>query len=152
MAISKTTARKAKRQSEISHTVFETAPKAALLMLLTGLFILFFSALITLNLPSPAAFAQPIALTSLILGAAVGGCFCSKRLEVPNAYASGAFAVLFLIILLITAKFLIPTTVQSSSTAFNIIGYMLTAASAMAGVSLGSVSRKNRRRKKHYRS
>lgn len=152
MAISKTSSRSSKKQADTSHTVFETVPKAALLMLFSGLFILFISTLFTLNLPSPVAFARPIALSSLFIGAAIGGFFCSKRIDAPSSFACGALAVLLLVILLIIAKALIPATVSSIDASFSVIGYLLTAGSAMAGVLLGSKAQKRKRRKKHYRS
>lgn len=152
MAISKTKSRNTKKQTDTSHTVFETAPKAALLMLFTGLFILLISTFFTLNLPSPIALSRPIALTALFAGSAIGGFFCARRIESSGAFASAALAVLVLVILLIVAKTLIPSTVSNSSSTFSIVGYISSALSAMLGVLLGSKTQKRKRRKKTYRS
>lgn len=152
MAISKTNGRNTKKQADTSHTVFETAPKAVLLMLLTGLFILLIATFFTLNLPSPVDFARPIALMSLFIGSAAGGFFCAKQTESPNAFAAAAIASVILILLLVTAKVLIPLTVRSSSLIFSIIGYIASIASAMAGVLLGNKTKRKIRRKKTYRS
>lgn len=152
MAISKKNGRKAKKQTDVSHTVFETAPKAALLMLFTGLFILFISTFFTLNLPSPVALSRPIALTALLAGSAIGGLFCARRIESPGAFASAALAVLVLVILLIVAKELIPSTVSNSSATFSIVGYIACALSAISGALLGSKNKKRKRRKKPFRS
>lgn len=152
MAISKTNVRNTKKQSDTSHTVFETAPKAVLLMLLTGLFILLISTIFILNLPSPIDFSRPIALMSLFIGAAAGGFFCSKQIEAPNAFAAAALASVILVILLIIAKTLIPTTVGGNNLTFSIIGYIASMASAMTGALFGSKTKRRKRRKKTYRS
>ena len=153
MAISKTTARAAKKPSEKSHSVFETAPKAVLLMLFTGLFILLLTTAFALNLPSPAAFAKSLAIASLLIGAIVGGYFCAKRLEAPDSYAGAALAVVILILLLIITRAWFPFSLQSGGTAYTAIGYVIIALAAVAGVLLGSKGpAKRKRRKKHYRS
>ena len=83
-----------KRNSKTRHTVIETAPKATLLMLLTGLFILFVGAFIIQKLDSPVALSEPLALTALYLGTAVGGAFCASRMDgnlsFPSALAASA--------------------------------------------------------------
>lgn len=98
------------RKNVTSHTVTSAAPKAALLMLLFGLLILFISTFFALKAQSPVVLARPIGTASLFLGALSGGFYAAKRLNDGQAYAASAIASALLLALIIVTKFFIPST------------------------------------------
>ncbi len=155
MASSKVKKRTSNNQSDSPRTIFETAPKAALLMLLSGLIILLIAALLSLRSSSPLSLAGPAALCALYIGAFVGGLFCSSQTDGADSIISSLIAALMIILLLITAKIFIPKPVASINPMLSVIFHSLTAAAAVLGALVGEKQRSTKRRRKknkHYRS
>ncbi len=148
MSKSKVDIRRPRSAGKSSHTVYETAPKAALIMLLSGLFILLISAAIAIRTASPIDLSRPAALISLYAGAAVGGLFCSKRLtEKKQAATSSLIASVILIIILILCKFIIPGgTYKADLTVSVLLHLLIIPVSALASILCGN---KPAKRKKH---
>ncbi|MGM9642046.1 MAG: hypothetical protein ACI3XI_02435 [Eubacteriales bacterium] len=98
------------RKTISSHTVTSTAPKAALIMLLSGLLILVISTFFSLKAQSPVVLARPIGTVSLFSGALAGGFYAAKCLKDGQAYAASAIASALLIAVIIVTKFFIPAS------------------------------------------
>ena len=142
-----------KRNSKTRHTVIETAPKATLLMLLTGLFI-FFDSLIQ-KLDSPVAFSEPLALTALYLGTAVGGAFCASRMEGRLSLSTALAASAILCVLLILAKAFVAEPKDPNGTLISFITHLLVPVSAVLGALICNrlmINKEIKNRKNHYRS
>ena len=144
-----------KHISKIKHTIIETAPKATLLMLLAGLFILFLTSLFIQRLESPVAFSAPFAYFALYLGTAMGGCFCAWRLEGRIALMCAFLSSSILCLLLIVAKAFIASPAATASFLISFITHLLVPAFAMIGELIGNRIKSNtkmKKRKNHYRS
>lgn len=144
-----------KRNSKIQHTIIETAPKATLLMLLAGLFILFLGALIIRNTQSPTVLSTPVAYLALYAGTILGGCFCATRLEglrgVTCAFTSSAL----LCLLILTAKAFITPVEEPNGFLISLLTHLFVPLSSVTGAIIGGRSKANKelkKRKKHYRS
>lgn len=144
-----------KRNSKIQHTIIETAPKATLLMLLAGLFILFLGALIIRGTPSPTLFSAPIAYFALYAGAVIGGYFCSARLEGARGLTCAFASSALLCLLILLAKAFISPSADPNGFWISLLTHLLVPLSSVAGAIIGGRSKTNKelkKRKKHYRS
>lgn len=144
-----------KRNSKNQHTIIETAPKATLLMLLTGLFILFVGAFFIQRLDSPVALSKPFAYLALYVGAALGGTFCAARMDENLGIASSLIASSILCILLILAKAFIKAPDSTNGWLISIISHLLIPISAILGALICKRLKTNKeikKRKNHYRS
>ncbi len=136
-----------------SHTIPETAPKAALIMLLSGLFVLFISALFILRAESPAALARPLSLVSLYLGAMAGGFYAAKLIPDGQAYIASAAAAALLVALMVALKFILPDDGDALAPmlSLGLHGAVIGAAAFGTLAGLKQPARR-RKRKKHSRS
>ena len=144
-----------KRNSKTRHTIIETAPKATLLMLLTGLFILFVGAFFIQKLDSPVALSEPLALTALYLGTAVGGAFCASRMEGRLSLSTALAASAILCVLLILAKAFVAEPKDPNGTLISFITHLLVPISAVLGALICNrlkIKKEIKNRKNHYRS
>lgn len=144
-----------KRNSKTRHTVIETAPKATLLMLLTGLFILFVGAFFIQKLDSPVALSEPLALTALYLGTAVGGAFCASRMDGNLSFPSALAASAILCVLLILAKAFVAEPEDPNGAWISFITHLLIPLSAVLGALICNrlkIKKEIKNRKNHYRS
>jgi CDP-diglyceride synthetase len=144
-----------KRNPKIHHTVIETAPKATLLMLLTGLFILFLGALIVRNSASPTLFSAPIAYIALYTGNVLGGFFCSSKLEGTRAATCALASSALLCLLIILAKAFVEPAEEQNGFLISLLTHLLVPLSSVAGALLGErtkINKELKKRKKHYRS
>lgn len=144
-----------KRNSKTRHTVIETAPKATLLMLLTGLFILFVGAFFIQKLDSPIALSEPLALTALYLGTAVGGAFCASRMEGRLSLSTALAASAILCVLLILAKAFVAEPKDPNGALISFITHLLIPLSAVLGALICNrlkTKKEIKNRKNHYRS
>ena len=143
-----------KRNSKIQHTVIETAPKATLLMLLAGLFILLIGALIAQEFDSPVALSSPVACLALYTGAAVGGCFCAARLDNGLMIACSLISSSLLCVILIIAKAFVSAPETTKGFVISLICHLLVPVCALLGAVICNRIKANKEikdRKKHYR-
>ena len=143
-----------KHNSKIQHTVIETAPKATLLMLLAGLFILLLGALIVQSFDSPVALSSPVACLALYSGADVGGCFCATRLDDGLWLGCALISSSLLCVLLILAKAFVAAPEPSKGFMISLICHLLVPLSAVLGALICNRLKSNRKiqnRKNHYR-
>ncbi len=134
-------------------SITETAPKASLIMLFTGLFLLLIMTATSANAPSPTELSPIMAPVALHLGIAVGGFFCGVRLQGADGYACAAISAAILTALLLAVKLLIPAPDECLTFAVGVILHLLTVLSAILGALLASRMPKRKRRKKSkYRS
>lgn len=147
---------RAEKRSQGSHaerSIFETAPKASLIMLLTGLFLLLVMAAAATNTPSPAELSPILAPIALLLGIAVGGFFCGVRLQGAEGYACAAISAAILTALLLAVKLLIPAPIERLTFAMGAILHLLTVLTAILGTLIaGRMPKRKRRKKSKYRS
>ncbi len=144
-----------KRNSKKRHTIIETAPKATLLMLLTGLFILFIGAFFVQRLDSPVALSEPLALIALYFGGAVGGAFCASRMDGKLSLSSALIASAILCVLLILAKAFVAEPEDPNGALISFITHLLVPLSAVLGALLCNRlkdKKETKNRKNHYRS
>ncbi len=144
-----------KRNSKNQHTIIETAPKATLLMLLTGLFILFVGAFFIQRLDSPVALSEPLALIALYLGTAVGGAFCASRMDGKLSLSSALIASAILCVLLILAKAFVAEPENPNGSLTSFITHLLVPLSAVLGALICNRLKNKKEinyRKNHYRS
>ena len=144
-----------KRNSKNQYTIFETAPKATLLMLLTGLFILFVGAFFIQKLDSPVAFSKLFAPFALYLGAAVGGAFCASRMDGKLSLSSALIASSILCIILILAKAFVAEPNDPRGALISFIAHLLIPLTALLGAWIGNrlrIKKEIKNRKNHYRS
>ncbi len=139
---------KRRHNAGASHSVIETAPKASLFMLLSGLFLLSAFAFFIRNSPSPAELAVYFAPAALLVGAVMGGFFCGTRLSGGESYASAILSVALVAAILLTIKLFVPAPESRSALIVCIILHMLAVAAAMLGAFSANTRRKSRRRKK----
>ncbi len=143
-----------KRNSKIQHTVIETAPKATLLMLLAGLFILLIGTLIIQNSDSPVALSSALACLALYFGAAVGGCFCAARLNERRMFGCSLTSSSLLCVILIIAKAFVAAPETTKGFAISLICHLLVPACAVLGAVICNHVKTNKEiknRKAHYR-
>ncbi len=143
------------RNSQTRHNIIETAPKATLLMLLTGLFILFLGALFTRNTTSPTSLSAPIAYLALYAGTTLGGFFCASRLEGSSGITSALISSSLFCLLIILAKAFIESPPTPNVFSVSLITHLLIPLSSVAGALLGGrriTNNELKKRKKHYRS
>ena len=143
------------RNSKTQHTVIETAPKATLLMLLAGLFILILGALCIHNTSSPTFFSAPIAYFALYSGCLLGGVFCSLRLDENLGIVCALISALLLCSLIILAKAFITTPEKTNVFLISLITHLLIPLFSAVGALTGRKYQKNKvhqKRKKNYRS
>ena len=134
-------------------SITETAPKASLIMLLSGLFLLFIMTVASANSPSPTELSPILASTSLFLGIAVGGFFCGVRLNGAERYACAAISAAILTALLLAVKILIPAPDECLTFAVRVFLHLLTVLIAVLGALIASrMPKKKRRKKSKYRS
>lgn len=124
------------------------APKASLIMLLSGLFLLFLSTLSVINTPAPAELTVFLAPISLFAGTVSGGFYCGLRLQGTEGYACAAISAAILTALLLAVKIIVPAPVDVQSLTFTVIFHILTVFAAVAGVFAANRIPKKRRRKK----
>lgn len=144
-----------KRNSKNQHNIIETAPKATLLMLLAGLFILIIGAFFIQILESPVVFSAPWACFALYAGAATGGAFCSLRLDGKDIAACTFIASLILCALLILAKAFVKAPENPDDSLISFIMHLLVPLSALIGALICNWMKANKgikKRKNHYRS
>ena len=143
------------RNSKTQHTVIETAPKATLLMLLTGLFILFVGAFFIQKIDSPVAFSELFAPFALYLGAAVGGAFCASRMDGKLSLSSALIASSILCIILILAKAFVAEPNDPRGALISFIAHLLIPITALLGAWICNrlrIKKEIKNRKNHYRS
>lgn len=144
-----------KRNSKTRHNIIETAPKATLLMLLAGLFILFVGALFIQRLDSPVALSKPLALIALYCGTAIGGAFCASRMDGNLSFPSALAASAILCVLLILAKAFVAEPEDPNGTLISFITHLLVPPAAVLGALIYNrlkVKKEIKNRKNHYRS
>ena len=144
-----------KRNSKTRHTVIETAPKATLLMLLTGLFILFAGAFFIQKLDSPIALSTPFAIFALYSGAISGGVFCSHRLHGRQALACAVISSAVICVMIIIAKAFIEAPQYPTGFVTSLITHLSILIIAIIGALIGGRIKTNKefkKRKNHYRS
>lgn len=143
------------RNSKTHHTVIETAPKATLLMLLAGLFILFLGALLIRGTASPTVFSAPVALFALYTGSLAGGIFCSSELDGALGITGALIASALLCLLIIIAKAFLAAPENANGFLTSLITHLLIPLFSVAGALIGGKSKQTKelkKRKKHYRS
>lgn len=142
-----------KRQRASSHSIIETALKAAFLMLCTGLVVLLISAALCLRSPSPLALSRPLALFSLFIGVLAGGFLCGKRLDGASGYVSAAVATVLLAVLMLISKLFLHAPAERNELLLSVILHLATIFASLSGALVARNSKLGRRRKKsHYRS
>ena len=144
-----------KRNSKNQYTIFETAPKATLLMLLTGLFILFVVAFFIQKLDSPIALSTPFAIFALYSGAISGGVFCSHRLHGRQALACAVISSAVICVMIIIAKAFIEAPQYPNGFVTSLITHLSIPIIAIVGALIGGRIKTNKefkKRKNHYRS
>ena len=144
-----------KRNSKTQHTVIETAPKATLLMLLTGLFILFAGAFFIQKLDSPIALSTPLAIFALYSGAISGGVLCSHRLHGRQALACAVISSAVICVMIIIAKAFIEAPQYLNGFVTSLITHLSIPIIAIVGALIGGRIKTNKefkKRKNHYRS
>ena len=144
-----------KRNSKNQYTIFETAPKATLLMLLTGLFILFAGAFFIQKLNSPIALSTPFAIFALYSGAISGGVFCSHRLHGRLALACAVISSAVICVMIIIAKAFIEAPQYLNGFVTSLITHLSIPVLAIVGALIGGRIKTNKeikKRKNHYRS
>ena len=144
-----------KRNPKIHHTVIETAPKATLLMLLTGLFVLFVGAFFIQKLDSPIALSTPFAIFALYSGAISGGVFCSHRLHGRQALACAVISSAVICVMIIIAKAFIEAPQYLNGFVTSLITHLSIPIIAIVGALIGGRIKTNKefkKRKNHYRS
>ena len=139
---------KRKHQAGDSHSISETAPKASLIMLLSGLFLLSAFTFFIRNSPSPSELAVHLAPAALIIGAALSGFFCGTRLNGGEGYTSAILSVAIVTVIILGARIFIPAPTNRSAMLTSIIFHLLTVAADMLGTFLASTKGKQKRRKK----
>ena len=146
-------AEKRSRGARAERSISETAPKASLIMLLTGLFLLLIMTLSSANAPSPTELSPILAPVALFLGIAVGGFFCGTRLQGGEGYACAALSAAILTALLLAVKLLIPAPDERLSLAVGVTLHLLTVLTAILGALIaGRLPKRRRRKKSKYRS
>ena len=145
-------AEKHSHAARTERSITETAPKASLIMLLTGLFLLLIMTAVSANTPSPTELSPILAPLALYLGIAVGGFFCGLRLHGADGYACAAISAAILTALLLAVKLLIPAPDECLTFSVGVILHLLTVLSAILGALLaGRMPKRKRRNKSKYR-
>jgi hypothetical protein len=129
----------------------KTAPIAALLMTISGLFILFVSALCIINAPSPASFSLPISLISLCSASAIGGFFDMKRVTGAKGYIAAMLSVMIFVLFLLLCRNFIPESGDPTTPSPAIATFTAILLSALLGAFLGSHETNVKRRRKRKR-
>ena len=146
----------AKRYTLGNHTersIFQTAPKASLIMLLTGLFLLLIMTVAATGSVSPTALTSILAPIALFIGVAVGGFFSGTWLEGSRGYACAGVSAVIVAAILLAAKLFIPIPDESHPFAVGIFLNLLIIISAFLGVLISSrMPKRKRRRKTKHRS
>ncbi len=141
------------RKPTTAHSITKTAPKAALISLLSGLLILLISTFFALRAQSPVTLARPLGMASLYIGTLIGGFYCADRLEGGQAYLSSAIASAMLLLLTIAAKFVLPPTANETSDPVFVITHASIIVSSLLGTLIGLYRPIRRKKhKKHSRS
>ena len=144
---------KRKRNATDSHSIFETAPKASLIMLFSGLFVLFVLTLLIINSPSPTELSVFLAPASLLSGAAFGGLFCGMRLKGGRGCACAVLSALLVTSILLVARLFVPASLsRSSSVTFTILHLSTLGAAALGTVPANITGNSKRRKIRKYRS
>ena len=134
-------------------SITETAPKASLIMLLTGLFLLLIMTAVSADTPSPTGLSPILAPVALFSGIAVGGFFCGVRLQGADRYACAAISAAILTVLLLSVKLLIPSPDDRLTFPLGVILHLLTILSAIVGALIASrLPKRKHRKKSKYRS
>ncbi len=139
---------KHRRNASDSHSISETAPKASLIMLLSGLFLLSAFAFFIRNSPSPAELAVYFAPTALLIGVVIGGFYCGTRLKGGESYASAILSVALVTAILLAVKLFIPAPESRSALIVGIILHLMSVAAVTLGTFLANTKGRQRRRKK----
>lgn len=139
---------KRRHQAGASHSISETAPKASLIMLLSGLFLLSAFTFFIRNSPSPAELAVHFAPAALLIGAVIGGLFCGARLKGGEGYASAILSTAIIAAMLLAARIFIPAPADRSAMPVTVIFHLLMVAAVTLGTFIANAKGKQRRRKK----
>ena len=146
-------AKKHSHGTKAERSITQTAPKASLIMLLTGLFLLSIMTAVATGCASPTALTSILAPIALFLGVAVGGFLCGAWLDGASGYACGAISAAIVAMILLAVKLFIPAPDGSHPFAVGLFLNLLIILSAMLGVLLSSrMPKRKRRRKSKHRS
>ena len=129
-------------------SITETAPKASLIMLFTGLFVLFVTALFASGTPAPADLSVFLAPAALFLGTTAGGFYCGLRLRGGEGCACAAASSAMLAAVLLLSKLFIAAPKDKLSFTLAVILHLLTVLTAVAGAVIAGRAPKKKRRKK----
>ena len=151
MAYSKERRHSTAKRAESSHSIMKTAPIAALMMPISGLFVLFISALCIFNTPSPVTLAYPVAVLALCCGSATGGFFAMKMLSGARGYLTSAIAALSFILLLLLCRIFIADKGAETGSHIALITFAAILASSQLGAFFGTRTTNGRRKRKRRR-
>ncbi len=137
-----------RNKSVSSHSMFETAPKAALIMLLSGLFIISASTFLALKTISPVSLARPVALCALYVGAGIGGAYCSCKLSRGDAYLASFIASVILAAVIFGARAIISDESEKTSIALSLALHLIIPIAAAIGAYAANLRPPKRKRRK----
>lgn len=134
-------------------SILQTAPKASLIMLFSGLFLLLIITAISVNSANPTENATISAPAVLFVACVIGGVFCGTRFQSPQKYACAAVSSFIIISLLLLAKLFIYAPQDRTPFSIAIALHLVTFPAVMLGTAIvGKFPKKRRRKKSKYRS
>ena len=134
-------------------SITETAPKATLIMLLSGLFLLLLLTASSVNSPAPADLSAIVGPLALFISVTIGGIFCGMRLQGADKYACAALSAAIMTAILLAAKLLISAPEDRFSPAVGMIFHLLTVLFSILGALVaGRFQGTARRKKSKHRS
>lgn len=148
MAVSKERRRNSVKRAESPHSILKIAPIAALLMPTSGLFVLIALSLCIINTPSPVSLALPVAIISVCIGSAIGGCFCMKALYSARGYVCAAVSAIAYTLLLLLARSILSAPSGGQSSAMSLVLSLSIPASSLIGAAISGKSAPKKRKRK----
>ena len=144
---------KRSRGVPVARSIYETAPKAFLIMLFSGLFLLLIITAFISNTVSPVELTALAAPSALIAGCIIGGFFCGKRLRGADSVVGAVLSSAVLTASLLAAKIFITPPDDRLGFIVTLLLHLLTVAvSALSALSASRVPQRRRRKKFKHRS
>lgn len=138
-----------KQHIDPNRTFIATVPRILLTTIVSGLFLLFLSALIAFNSTNTLMLAGVLPPICLLIASVIGGYLSGRTSDKPTAYLCALTSSVALVILITVIRLIIPSAECGLTPTFSFFFHILLFVLPLLGVLLSDRTRSSAKRKRH---